>query len=638
MNALQPVYQLTDRTILQDFVNALLVEALIPEHSVVDDSTAQAKLNGFDVDLKQQFNNTLEQHYFVLLPEQHSQYVVIFPVQQGIAQAWSFAAESEILRVETGNQQTQIHSIELFELFECLQQIGLFQHCQADKLQIFSVQIQKCLQQYRLLQQHQVNAHDLIHQSSAQVFRILEQYAGYRDRPYHPLSKLKEGLSQQEYMQYCPEFAQELNIHWVAVHKDKMMFGAGVEDIFRQQPSQIFINRAERYQLKQEMFQRGLSETHIAMPVHPWQFQHLFQQFFAEDIAAGICQPLNFVSKGMYASASMRSLLSEEIPQESLKLPIGIKALGSLRFLPIVKMINGEKNQKLLRQAQQKDPILQQKLWLCEETQWWSYLPEKQQDRSADNEWLFVEKPTHLAAQRRHIPVELLQQPYQLIPMASLGHTISGQPAVFDYILQLQQLKNNAAQVLDQFAKLCACFFEVNLRLFSLGLMGEIHGQNLCLVLKNGEFDGLMFRDHDSLRIYLPWVLQNGLDDPDYLSPHDFRNTLYHDSAEALLFYIQTLGIQVNLGCIVETLAKYYQIPADQLWQVLAEQLQHVLGKLDFQPEIQSQLQALLFESPNWPYKQLIRPLLEQDTRIGSMPSGIGETRNPLWHVLAQSE
>ncbi len=637
MNALQPVYQLTDRTILQDFVNALLVEALIPEYSVVDYSTAQTKLDTFGFDLKQQFNNTLEQQYFVLLPEQHSQYVVIFPVQQGIAQAWSFAAESEILRVETSNQQTQIHSIELFELFECLQQIGLFQHCQADKLKIFSEQIQKCLQQYRLLQQHQVNAHDLIHQSSAQVFRILEQYAGYRDRPYHPLSKLKEGLSQQEYLQYCPEFAQELNIHWVAVHKDKMMFGAGVEDVFTQQPSQIFINRAERYQLKQEMFQRGLSETHIAMPVHPWQFQHLFQQFFAEDITAGICQPLNFVSKGMYASASMRSLLSEEIPQESLKLPIGIKALGSLRFLPIVKMINGEKNQKLLRQAQHKDPILQQKLWLCEETQWWSYLTEKQQDRSADNEWLFVEKPTHLAAQRRHIPVELLQQPYQLIPMASLGHTISGQPAVFDYILQLQQLKNDDAQVLDQFAKLCACFFEVNLRLFRLGLMGEIHGQNLCLVLKNGQFDGLMFRDHDSLRIYLPWVLQNGLDDPDYLSPHDFRNTLYHDSAEALLFYIQTLGIQVNLGCIVEALAKYYQIPADQLWQVLAKQLQQILEKLDFQPEIHSQLRALLFESPNWPYKQLIRPLLEQDTRIGSMPSGIGETRNPLWHVLAQS-
>ncbi|MDB0198989.1 IucA/IucC family siderophore biosynthesis protein, partial [Acinetobacter baumannii] len=194
--------------------------------------------------------------------------------------------------------------------------------------------------------------------------------------------------------QYCPEFAQELSIHWVAVHKDKMMFGEGVENIFKQQPSEIFIPRAERYQLKQEMFQRGLNETHIAMPIHPWQFEHLFPKFYADDIADGVCHPLNFISKGMYASASMRSLLSKNVLEESLKLPIGIKALGSLRFLPIVKMINGEKNQKLLQQAKAKDAVLKQKLWLCEETQWWSYLPEKQNDRTADNEWLFVEKPT----------------------------------------------------------------------------------------------------------------------------------------------------------------------------------------------------------------------------------------------------
>lgn len=637
MNALQPVYQLADRTILQDFVNALLVETLISEQSILDYATVQSELDAFGFDLEQYYNATLGQQYFVLLPEPGLQRVVLFSVIQGITQPWNFVADSDVFLFERDHDQYQSHSIELFDLFEYLQDTGLFQHCQTEKLENFSAQIKQCLQQYRLLQQHQVNAHNLINQSAAQVFRILEQYAGYRDRPYHPLAKLKEGLSQQEYLQYCPEFAQELCIHWVAVHKDKMMFGVGVEDIFTQQPSQIFINRADRYQLKQEMFQRGLSETHIAMPIHPWQFQHLFQQFYAEDVMAGICHPLNFTSKGMYASASMRSLLSEEIPQESLKLPIGIKALGSLRFLPIVKMINGEKNQKLLVQAKQKDPVLQQKLWLCEETQWWSYLPAKQQDRTADNEWLFVEKPTHLAAQRRHIPVELLQQPYQLIPMASLGHKISGQPAVFDYILQLQHNENSTENILAQFAKLCACFFEVNLRLFRLGLMGEIHGQNLCLVLKNGQFDGLMFRDHDSLRIYLPWVLQNDLDDTDYLSPHDFRNTLYHDSVEALLFYIQTLGIQVNLGCIVDTLASHYQIAAIEVWRVVAQQLQQELQKLDFQPEIRIQLQQLLFETPQWPYKQLLRPLLEQDTRIGSMPSGLGETQNPLWHALNHS-
>lgn len=82
------------------------------------------------------------------------------------------------------------------------------------------------------------------------------------------------------------------------------------------------------------------------------------------------------------------------------------------------------------------------------------------------------------------------------------------------------------------------------------------------------------------------------------MSPHDFRNTLYHESVEALLFYIQTLGIQVNLGCIVDNLASHYQIEVKDLWSVLAHALQQVIQNLNFQPEILTQLQHLLFEVP----------------------------------------
>ncbi|TDH97942.1 IucA/IucC family siderophore biosynthesis protein, partial [Acinetobacter baumannii] len=80
---------------------------------------------------------------------------------------------------------------------------------------------------------------------------------------------------------YCPEFDQELSFHWVAVHKDKMLFCEGVENLFKQQPSEIFIPRAERYQLKQQLFQRELNEIHIALPTHPWQFAHLSPKFYA---------------------------------------------------------------------------------------------------------------------------------------------------------------------------------------------------------------------------------------------------------------------------------------------------------------------------------------------------------------------
>ncbi len=45
------------------------------------------------------------------------------------------------------------------------------------------------------------------------------------------------------------------------------------------------------------MFQRGLNKPTFAMPIHPWQFEHLFPKFYADDIADGVCHPLNFISK-----------------------------------------------------------------------------------------------------------------------------------------------------------------------------------------------------------------------------------------------------------------------------------------------------------------------------------------------------
>lgn len=181
MNALQPVYQLVDRTILQDFINALLVESLIPASFIVDFKTAQSEFDVFGLDLKQHYKGALEQQYFVLLPEQNLQRLTIFEVKKGIAQPWSIVTDSEVLLVERSGDQSQVHSIELFELFEYLQATVVFQHCQTEKLEKFSAQIKQCLKQYSLLPQHQVQAHDLLDQSSARVFRILEQYAGYRE-------------------------------------------------------------------------------------------------------------------------------------------------------------------------------------------------------------------------------------------------------------------------------------------------------------------------------------------------------------------------------------------------------------------------------------------------------------------------
>ncbi|HCM31388.1 MAG TPA: IucA/IucC family siderophore biosynthesis protein, partial [Acinetobacter radioresistens] len=86
---------------------------------------------------------------------------------------------------------------------------------------------------------------------------------------------------------------------------------------------------------------------------------------------------------------------------------------------------------------------------------------------------------------------------------------------------------------------------------------------------------------------------------------------------EDLILYLQTLGIQVNLASILEAVAEYYHIDELKLWRVLAQQLQQALNHTPLCAEARAELQNLLFEKAQWPYKQLIRPLLEQQNRVG---------------------
>ncbi len=82
MNALQPVYQVMNQGVLQDFINSLLVETIIPEQFIFDFATAQTALNQHGKNLQEVFKNTSEQFSFVLLHEESRQGLVMFAVQK----------------------------------------------------------------------------------------------------------------------------------------------------------------------------------------------------------------------------------------------------------------------------------------------------------------------------------------------------------------------------------------------------------------------------------------------------------------------------------------------------------------------------------------------------------------------------
>ncbi|MFJ2687375.1 IucA/IucC family protein [Pseudomonas sp. NPDC087342] len=546
---------------------------------------------------------------------------IFVALRPGITQQWEKVPGTPVLGRENGQL------IELSpEAFMTQVLAGMTDRYQDNEkgFALFLDVLRTSVRQTELSLAHRVNSERLLEKSNADFFLTMEQWASLRDRPYHPLAKAKQGLNDAEYQHYQAEFARPVALNWVAIDRTLLQCGDGVTDLALDNPAEHLLPFALHAGLQHEMQQRGIYESHIALPVHPWQFDHVLEAQLGDAFAKGDCQRLDFNDGDFYATSSLRSMTPCFNSADYLKLPMAIYSLGASRYLPAVKMINGGLSEKLLRQALGKDETLQEKLHLCDETKWWAFMP--------PDATLFDEAPRHLAAMVRGYPPALLEdRDTRLVPMAALGTPLPGSNQhFFDDWMAYRQLPANAASVMTLFRELSHSFFDINLRMFRIGMLGEIHGQNAVLVWKAGHAQGLLLRDHDSLRIFVPWLERNGLADPAYRLKKGHANTLYHERPEDLLFWLQTLGIQVNFRSIIETLAVVYGLPERDLWKAMGEVLNELVDTIDFDTEARAMIKQQLFEAPHWPQKLLLTPMIERAGGPGSMPFGKGQVVNPF--------
>ncbi|QEM82723.1 IucA/IucC family protein [Halomonas binhaiensis] len=554
---------------------------------------------------------------------------LVMLLRPGVTQAWEKVPGSRVLQQRQQGQALAWEALTPQRLIRAVYQgmNALTDTLDADELtagqQVFLDALAVSEWQTASSVDHRVDTQRLLERSPAEFFAIMEQWASLLDRPYHPTAKAKEGMDEQEYRAYMAEFAQPVGLRWVAIPRERMLCGAGVAE-GDQGPVAWVADEGLRQRLDAQLRERGLADSHVAIPVHPWQHQHALPKWLAEDFEAGHCVTLEVSDERWLPTSSLRSMAPVDGSAHYLKLPMAIYSLGASRYLPAVKMLNGDLSARLLHQARAKDTRLVEGLHLCDEGKWWAYMPPEAT--------LFDEAPRHLSAMVRSYPQALLDDPsYRLIPMAALGTPLpEGGHHFFDDWLAQRGEAITAQTVSTLFGELCECFFDINLRMFRLGMLAEVHGQNAVLVWKDGRCDGLLLRDHDSLRIAVSRLEQHGMQDPCYRIKKGHSNTLYHDDLEALLFWMQTLAIQVNLSAIIDTLAGHYEIDAASLWQVMAQAIDTQIEAIPFEDEDRAMLREKLLNAPGWPYKLLIAPIIERAGGPGSMPFGKGETTNPF--------
>ncbi|MGN7411100.1 IucA/IucC family protein [Paenibacillus sp. SAF-068] len=442
-----------------------------------------------------------------------------------------------------------------------------------------------------------------------------ERVAALRDRPFHPSSKAKVGFNAEDVTQYAAEFGKAIALCWVAIRLDVVQQGCedglSILDV---------LDHVQRGMVEAEFARKGITlNEYLPMPVHPWQLQHVILPRFNEEIEAGSIIVLDIEVGDVQATSSLRSMAPSTESALMLKLPVSVLSLGAARYLPVVKLLNGLVGERMLRQAVACDETLKDKVYMCEEQNWWGFMQESM--------GLFDDHPRHLAAQIRVYPPELLDESYKVIPMAALGVNLDGHHLLTEILGD----DLSSTDVVEFYTSIATTFYDIVMRLFKVGVVPEIHGQNCCLVLRDNQVKGLLFRDHDSVRLHQPYLDKHGIADPAYHIRPGYSNSLYNETIQKLIFYVQSLGTQVNLAAIMEALSEVYHIPETKLWEITEQAWKEALAQVQLPEFDRAALAHAIFESKEWPVKLVVRPLLEADGVPGAMPSGKGIGWNPFY-------
>ena len=441
-----------------------------------------------------------------------------------------------------------------------------------------------------------------------------ERLAATRNRPFHPTARAAIGWTAGELARYGPLRQQPLGLSWVAVRRDRLRRGTGIGS---HRLHELLLDETDRQHLAAAVARAGLHIEDVQpLPVHPWQLDHVLPIAYAAELAAGDVVPLARGLGRFHPTASLRTLTTAPETQLHVKLPLGIATLGATRLLPPRYLDNGERAQRTMQQLIERDAALRRLVQVCDERTWcgWAH------PSGADE---FDDRPGQLAAQLRTYPAGLFDDPTQLVlPMAAL--------AAHEWDV-LSPVIGPATGAVEFFRGLAAAFCELGLGFLRYGVLPELHGQNVVVVLRDGAVDGFVLRDHDTLRLYPGWMAAEGVADPGYRIAPGAAQSLCLESAEALLGYLQTLGLQVNLYGIADALCRHYGISEQVLWAQLRGAVIDTLARLALPGWVADVVERELLHAQTWPCRLVLGPLLHRGRSGGvSMPAGTGRVPNPL--------
>ncbi|POX52418.1 IucA/IucC family siderophore biosynthesis protein [Streptomyces sp. Ru72] len=297
------------------------------------------------------------------------------------------------------------------------------------------------------------------------------------------------GFGIHEYLSYAPETASPVRLVWLAAHRSRAAFTAGVgleyESFIRQELGAETLERFHGI-----LRDQGLDPAdYLLLPVHPWQWWNKLTVTFAAEVARRNLVCLGEGDDEYLAQQSIRTFFNTSHPEKHyVKTALSVLNMGFMRGLSAAYMEATPAINDWLARLIENDPVLKATgLTIIRERAAVGY--RHLEYEAATDRYSPYRKM--LAALWRESPVPSLQDGETLATMASLAH-VDHEGASFAGAL----IERSGLPPREWLRHYLRAYLTPLLHSFyAYDLVFMPHGENVVLVLKDGVVQRAIFKD-----------------------------------------------------------------------------------------------------------------------------------------------
>ncbi|WP_460065986.1 IucA/IucC family protein [Streptomyces sp. YKOK-I1] len=426
------------------------------------------------------------------------------------------------------------------------------------------------------------------------------------------------GFGVHEYLSYAPETASPVRLVWLAAHRSRAAFTAGVgiayESFLREELGAATVERFDGILREQRLD----PADYLLIPVHPWQWWNKLSVTFAAEIARGNLVCLGEGDDEYLAQQSIRTFFNSSHPgKHYVKTALSVLNMGFMRGLSAAYMEATPAINDWLAQLIDNDPVLRSTgLSIIRERAAVGY--RHLEYEAATDRYSPYRKM--LAALWRESPVPSLQDGESLATMAALVHVDHEGKSVAGALVAQSGLA--PTEWLRHYLE--AYYTPLLHSFYAYDLVFMPHGENTILVLRDGVVQRAIYKDIAE---------EIAVMDPDAVLPPEVRRIRVEVPEDKKLLSIFTDVFDCFFRFLAANLAAEGVLAEDDFWRTVAEVTR---SYQEANPELADKFRQYDLFAPEFALSCLNRLQLRDNRQMVDLadPAGalqlIGTLKNPV--------